>query len=316
MPAPYAVGVVLWNNRPLLEGLRAGLRALDPLPARVLLWDNGSNDGCARWARENWAEAELITHPENAGFAAAHNALIDRALEDPAIEGYLALNSDALLEKHFLAKAGGALDPAARIGAVQPLVRRLDADMKQTELIDTTGICFDAREGLFLDRDAGRAFATLHRPRGEVFGPSGAVALYHRALLEDIREATGYFDERFFAYYEDVDLAWRARRKGWRARYAPEAVCWHRRYGSMRSSPAQEKLLYRNRLWLHAKNERGWALASPRQAAREAWNLARALTARPYLREVLSERYRLAARMRRDYDPGGKRVDLSEFPND
>lgn len=316
MPAPHAIGVVLWNNRSLLEGLRANLRAMDPLPARVLVWDNGSEDGCARWVRENWGEAELIAHRKNAGFAAAHNGLIDRALEDAAIEGYLALNSDALLEKDFLDRASAALDLKQLMGAVQPLVRRLDEHMAQTELIDTTGICFDAHEGLFRDRDAGRAFAALHRARGEVFGPSGAVALYSRALLEDVKESTGYFDERFFAYYEDVDLAWRARRKGWRTIYAPEAVSWHRRYGSLRSSPAQEKLLYRNRLWLHAKNERGWALASTRQFAREAFNLVRAFTTRRYLREVLFERYQVAAQMRRDYDPGSEQVNPRDFPDE
>ena len=316
MPVPYAVGIVLWNNRPLLEGLRRSVRALDPAPAQVLLWDNGSEDGSVEWIRENWTEAAFTAHGRNSGFSPGHNALINWAFQDREIEGYLALNSDALLEPDFFAQADRVLNAAEGIGAVQPLVRRLDENMERTPLLDTTGICFDKREGLFLDRDAGREFASLKRASGEVFGPSGAVALYHRKLLEDVRDPTGYFDERFFAYYEDVDLAWRAQRKGWRAMYAPKAVAWHRRYGSMRSSPEQEKLLYRNRLWLHAKNDGGWALTSMRQAAREALNVARAFSTRPYLREVIFHRYRLAAELRRGYDRSGKRVNPRDFPID
>lgn len=314
-PAPWAVGVVLWNNRDLLPALRDNLRALSPRPAAILVLDNGSADGSADWVGANWPEANLTRSKENLGFAEGHNRLIAEALSDSRILGYLALNSDALLENDFLEIAPASLNPNQRIGSLQPLVRRLDANMQRTNLIDTTGIGFNAHEGLFLDRHAGEEFdPARHEIPGEVFGCSGAVALYHRTLLEEVHElATGYFDRRFFAYYEDVDLAWRAQRHGWRCVYEPRARAWHRRYGSMRSSPQQEKLLYRNRLWLHAKNEGGRALTSPKQILREGANLLRAITTRRYLWYVLPERFREAANLRKEFDRSLPRINLRDF---
>ncbi|MDX1389347.1 MAG: hypothetical protein R3344_09160, partial [Acidobacteriota bacterium] len=64
----------------------------------------------------------------------------------------------------------------------------------------------------------------------EVFGACGAAALYRRAMLETVRDPeTGFFDETFFAFYEDLDLAWRARRRGWKAVYRHRAVGYHAR---------------------------------------------------------------------------------------
>src|SRR5438270_518806 len=57
----------------------------------------------------------------------------------------------------------------------------------------------------------------------EVFGPCGAAALYRRALLDEL----GGFDERFAFGLEDADVAWRARMRGWRCLYAPDAIVYH-----------------------------------------------------------------------------------------
>src|SRR5204863_2364052 len=57
----------------------------------------------------------------------------------------------------------------------------------------------------------------------EVFGACGASVLLRRAMLDDV----GFFDERLFMYCEDLDLAWRARSRGWRFRYTPRSVVHH-----------------------------------------------------------------------------------------
>src|SRR5207253_10520458 len=64
---------------------------------------------------------------------------------------------------------------------------------------------------------------------GEIFGPSGAAAMYRRKALEDAAIAGQYFDEDFFAYREDADLAWRCRLLGWTSIYVPGALAQHRR---------------------------------------------------------------------------------------
>jgi GT2 family glycosyltransferase len=85
----------------------------------------------------------------------------------------------------------------------------------------------------------------------EVFGPCAGAALYRRAMLDQV----GLFDEEFFAYLEDVDLAWRARLAGWRCLYAPEASVLHVHSATgVEGSPFKSYHLGRNKLWAIAKN--------------------------------------------------------------
>jgi GT2 family glycosyltransferase len=74
-------------------------------------------------------------------------------------------------------------------------------------------------------------------------------------MLDEIREETGYFDERFFFLVEDVDLSWRAQRIGWKALYYPKARCFHAGGSSGVSKKERRKLCFRNRRLLIKKNE-------------------------------------------------------------
>jgi GT2 family glycosyltransferase len=91
-----------------------------------------------------------------------------------------------------------------------------------------------------------------------VFGACGGAAIYRRAALE----AVGRFDERYFAYYEDLDWALRAQLAGWRCRYVPDAVLYHRGSATLGRgmTPSNAYLLWRNPVWLIAKCYPGWAL--------------------------------------------------------
>jgi len=87
--------------------------------------------------------------------------------------------------------------------------------------------------------------------REEVFAGCGAAALFRKAMLEDV----GLFDEDFFMYYEDMDLSWRARRRGWRVLYVPEAVVRHvHAASSVEWSTFFMYHVERNRLLMLAKN--------------------------------------------------------------
>jgi GT2 family glycosyltransferase len=84
-----------------------------------------------------------------------------------------------------------------------------------------------------------------------VFGPSAGAAIYKSAMLRDV----GLFDERFFSYLEDADLAWRARSRGWRALHNPRAKVLHIYSATgMQNSPFKTTLVSRNRVWLLYKN--------------------------------------------------------------
>jgi GT2 family glycosyltransferase len=95
-------------------------------------------------------------------------------------------------------------------------------------MLDTTGLQVK-RSRRSLDRGAGEADESQYDAATEVFGVSAAAALYRREALEDVRLGNEFFDDDFFAYKEDVDLAWRLQRRGWSSRYVPNAVAYHHR---------------------------------------------------------------------------------------
>ena len=117
------------------------------------------------------------------------------------------------------------------------------------EVVDSAGISVDPL-GIAWDRNAGTRLRDDDTD-GEVFGASAGAALYRRELLD----ATGGFDDRFFAYLEDVDLAWRARWLGWKARYVTVARVRHAHSATWADdSPLKTYHLGRNKVWLIAKN--------------------------------------------------------------
>jgi len=94
------------------------------------------------------------------------------------------------------------------------------------KILDSTGIYITPSQRHF-DRGSGEPDTGQYEKPECVFGASGAAALYRRAMLEDVRKEREYFDESFFAYREDVDLAWRAQWMGWRCLYLPKAIGYH-----------------------------------------------------------------------------------------
>src|SRR5207253_6088567 len=108
------------------------------------------------------------------------------------------------------------------------------------------------RDGVALDRGLGLATSLLEK-RGvrPVFGASAGAALYRTELLRDV----GLFDERYFSYLEDADLAWRARWRGWRAVHNPRATVRHIYSATgIQESPFKRRLVSRNRVWTVYKN--------------------------------------------------------------
>ena len=98
----------------------------------------------------------------------------------------------------------------------------------QSDLIDSTGLRAH-KNRTFTDRGAGEMDKGQYDEVRDVFGISGALVLYRASALNDIRFEDEFFDEDFFAYKEDVDIAWRLQRFGWDARFVPEAVAFHYR---------------------------------------------------------------------------------------
>jgi GT2 family glycosyltransferase len=184
---------------------------------RIRILDNASSDG-TRDALTG-ISADVLLSDINMGFAAAHNRL---ARNWPS-RYILFLNPDTRVEPRFLEELILALDGDPRAGSATGKLLRMG-----TDTLDSTGIVM-TRNQRHLDRGAGEQDRGQYDASGEVFGPSGAAALYRYACLEDTAIEGQFFDEDFFAYREDADLAWRCRLMGWTSLYVPAARAYHRR---------------------------------------------------------------------------------------
>lgn len=205
----------------MLDECIASIRA-QSVPANVILFDNGSRmptpDATAR-------------SETNLGFAGGANA----ALRHSAAPYVALVNNDVVLDPDWLAQVRDALDRDPQLAAVQTIIRRPPGE----EGIRIDGAGIDISDGTF--RQIGHG-STIGSPLAVAWGISATAALYRREAIGE-----HFFNERFFAYYEDVELCARLRAAGWRIAVLPVVAATHR--GST-TAP----LLGRNALRLRTRN--------------------------------------------------------------
>lgn len=246
--------VVSWNTAEYLPGVLTSLLAQTHPNLDVLVVDNASLDGSDDVVR-GFPDVRLVANQVNRGFAGAANQGVALAVDADA---FLVCNPDATLEPDYVARAVKALADRDRRAAVQgKLWRSQGADPTRAgeRIIDTTGhLAFRTR--LFRNRGEGQVDVGQFDEAGEVFGVSGALALYRVAALHDVACRGEVFDEDLFAFWEDVDLDWRLALRGWSTWYTPDACAWHERGGSgPRRSAVVERLNFVNRALVVLKND-------------------------------------------------------------
>ena len=271
------VVLITWNSAPYLRRCLSGIAAQTHRDLELIHVDNASADDSVARVREFFPSARQIINSENRGFAAAANQAIGVARGE-----FVGLcNPDAFLTPDYLAKIVEALDRAGEMfgSATGTLFRGKGFVIEPTDEIDSIGIRM-TRSGRHFDmtRDPGPG------TRDEVFGVSGAAAVYRKSFINDVTINDEYFDEDFFAYREDADVAWRGRLFGWRALHAPEAIAYHVRAVTperRRSLPAAINMhSVKNRFLLRLKNE-GLYLAlrnAPFELTRDVVVIGAALT--------------------------------------
>jgi GT2 family glycosyltransferase len=212
-----AVNIVTYNSA---EDICACLESLTQQTFknfRIHVLDNASTDDTIQ--RLASFDIDLIRSGSNSGFAKAHNDLIRSW---PA-EYVLILNPDTVLKPDFLKNIVAALDARPDAASASGKLLRMDG-----MTLDSTGIVMH-RSQRHLDRGAGEPDLGQFDKDEDIFGPSGAAAVYRLTALNDVAIYGQFFDEDFFAYREDADLAWRCRLMGWASIYVPGAVALHRR---------------------------------------------------------------------------------------
>lgn len=218
--------VVNWNGRRWLGGCLEAL-ARSTVPVRVLLVDNASTDGSVDYVRSAFPAVEVLASESNLGYAAGANAGLR------VVTGRYAfvMNADVLLEPDHLEVLLERLEADSSIGAAQGKLYRITGDdfnagRRPADLLDSAGHVI-RRSRMVVDRGQGKPDGPEYAHEASVFSACGAALFLRRAMLEEVAPDGRYFEESFFAYKEDIDLAWRARLFGWDIRYVPEAVAHH-----------------------------------------------------------------------------------------
>lgn len=237
--------ILTLNSREFIKSCLDSLFAQDPAPAEIIVVDNASRDGTVDFIKKEYPGVILVENKSNLGAAQARN----QGIEIAAGEWVLCLDCDVVLESGFsraLNLAIGSLP--SDIGIIQP------------KILTTRGQIYSAGIRVsylrrFSDIGRGKENSAGFNAPGYLFGACSAAALYKKSMLDNIKEANGYFDKEFFFLFEDVDLSWRAHRHRHRAIFWPKAVCRHRGDSSATGFKIRQYLCLRNRYYTLLKND-------------------------------------------------------------
>jgi GT2 family glycosyltransferase len=200
------------------DGLRACINSLlaQTLPLHLIIVDNASTDNSVELIRKYYPDIELILHATNTGYTGGVNPGFERAIElgAPFVAPF---NNDAVADKDWLMHLVGKLEQNTELGIATPKVLSADG-----LYLDSTGDYY-TNWGLPYPRGRGERDTGQYDQMTEVFGASGAASLYRVEMLKEI----GLFDQDFFAYYEDMDISFRAQLAGWKVAYVPGAKIFH-----------------------------------------------------------------------------------------
>jgi len=283
-----SINLLTYNGRQYIENcLNSVLRQTYPY-IEILIIDNASIDGTVNYLKQFSKETpnlRVIFNQKNLGFSAGHN----QGIKESQGEFICCLNQDAVLDKDFIKMAMEIFEKDDKTSAVQGKLLRMHLISK---IIDTTGLVM-LKNRRIIARGQGQTDHGQFEKIEEIFGADGAVPIYKRKALEDVKllvcqrtdaqnysqikdldNFCEYFDEDFFAYKEDVDLAWRMRLYGWKSIYQPKAIAWHDRtagdsaatnyFGIIRERLKINKfakyLSFKNQRLTQIKNEQPWLL--------------------------------------------------------
>jgi len=219
MEASLSIVIVNYNSGNLLKKL---IPSIINQGDEIIVIDNSSRDESFEIAC-SFKNVTVIRLPQNHGYAEGANLGIKFTNKK-----YIAiLNPDTFFSPGYFQKLIEIMERDETIGAITGKILRFDR-----ETIDTTGqfrrLSDTPRERGYGEKDRGQYRS------GEVFSICGAAALFRRKALEEVKDEYGYFDSRYFMFFEDFDLGWRLKNSGWKAWYREDALGFHLRGGGKR----------------------------------------------------------------------------------
>ncbi|MDT8302795.1 MAG: glycosyltransferase family 2 protein [Sedimentisphaerales bacterium] len=249
--------IVSWNVREDLFRCVRSIEKNEPsCTFEVIIVDNASTDETVDMIKKCFSQIKLITNHENRGFAVANN----QAIEKSQGEYVLLLNPDTIVHPKSLDILVRFMDINKDIGACGP--KLLNADGSNQDSVR----CFPSFRGA-LHRHTAFKFLGIfkgqyrkwvmydynHDTQKDVDQVMGAALMVRRSVIEQV----GVMDERFFMYYEEVDLCYRIKQTGWRIVYIPEAVITHLGGSSSAQIPVSKRIMVMTSLLKFFRKHRG-----------------------------------------------------------
>jgi hypothetical protein len=253
MASKTAVVILNWNGKKFLEEFLPIL-INNTSNADIIVADNQSTDNSVDFLENNFPNIQLILNEENGGFAKGYNDALKRI--EGKYEYYVLINSDIEVETNWLDPLVELLDKNKEIAGAQPKVR----SFHRKEFFEHAGA-----SGGFMDINyypfcRGRIFDEVEKDEGqydnlkEVFWTTGACMIIRAKIYHELEG----LDEDFFAHMEEIDLCWRAKKRGYSFYVEPNSLVYHVGGGTLNyESPRKTFLNFRNSLYTIHKNHEG-----------------------------------------------------------
>ena len=226
MPEPsISIHLIVMNGEKYIRECLSHVKAQTYPNITFRVFDNASSDNTISIVREMMPNAEIIQYPKNYVLGGGFNRSLPKS-SDPYV---VMLCVDVMLHPNFVERAVESLEHNKKIGVVQAKIMRYDYERKlKTDIIDTTGLnIFRSRR--VINRGHGEKDNGQYNEPGEIFCYEGAAPVFRREALEDVKEESGYLDEDFVWYADELDLGWRLRHRGWSMWYNPTVLAAHDR---------------------------------------------------------------------------------------
>ena len=236
-----------WNGEDFIAKCLSSL-VQQTQKCQIIVVDNGSTDNSVEIINKKFPKVDLIELDENRGFSGGVNKGIQKAIKENF--EYIALfNNDAIASKDWLKNLVNDAKKHKNVGIITGKLLHIDK-----KHIDSTGDMYSVY-GMPFPRGRNELDKGQYDKAEEVFGATGGASLYKTKMLKQI----GLFDEDFFAYFEDVDISFRAQLAGWNVWYEPKAIAYHHIGGtSAKMGSFARYHSIKNFVLLYNKNMPGW----------------------------------------------------------
>jgi len=212
----------------------------------VIVVDNASTDGSMEIVRERFPQVQLIVNQHNTGFSHAAN----QGIKASATPYVILLNNDTLADLSFIHELEKVMDEDKNKNLFSASAKLIS--LQDRDRIDDAGDYYCALGWAFA-RGKGKK-ENKYSKNCDIFAACAGAAIYRRELLEE--NQVGLFDEEHFAYFEDIDIGYRAKIYGYRNRFAANSIVYHAGSAASgsRYNTFKTRLASRNSIYLIYKN--------------------------------------------------------------